>query len=108
MDDIESRTGRVFQQEDLQDSEDEALIRLHSLALDAIRELPERCRIIFNMSRETDLTNREIAEKLGLSEKTIENQITIALKKLRAKLGPHMDKLMVTILLFFLLSFFWG
>ncbi|MBP3192691.1 RNA polymerase sigma-70 factor [Natronogracilivirga saccharolytica] len=77
------------------DEHDQAMRSLHGLALQAIRELPERCRLIFNMSRNTELTNKEIAQKLGLSEKTVENQITIALKKLRMNLGPHLDKILI-------------
>jgi RNA polymerase sigma-70 factor (ECF subfamily) len=50
-------------------------------------ELPERCRTIFLLSRFERLSNREIAAFLGLSEKTVENQITNALKVLRKKLA---------------------
>ncbi|MBC9929853.1 RNA polymerase sigma-70 factor [Chitinophaga qingshengii] len=50
-------------------------------------ELPERCREVFQLSRHEHLSNREIARQLGISEKTVENQLTIALKKLRVRLG---------------------
>ncbi|MBO9154805.1 RNA polymerase sigma-70 factor [Chitinophaga sp. GCM10012297] len=50
-------------------------------------DLPERCRQVFYLSRFEYLSNKEIAEKLGVSEKTVENQLTIALRKLRVKLG---------------------
>ncbi|GAA4312553.1 RNA polymerase sigma-70 factor [Mucilaginibacter gynuensis] len=50
-------------------------------------KLPPRARMIFELSRNEQLSNREIAQKLGISEKTVENQITIALKKLRLALG---------------------
>lgn len=43
----------------------------------------EKCRDIFKLSRFEHLKNREIAQRLNLSEKTVERQITIALKKLR-------------------------
>lgn len=46
----------------------------------AIKSLPEKCRIIFLMSRNDHLTYNEIASILGLSHKTIENQIAKALK----------------------------
>lgn len=49
-------------------------------------QLPERCREVFQLSRYGYLTNREIAVKLNISEKTVENQITIALKRLRQRL----------------------
>ncbi|WP_316791874.1 RNA polymerase sigma-70 factor [Pedobacter frigoris] len=53
-------------------------------------QLPEKCKEIFKLSRNEHLSNREIAEKLGLSEKTVENQITIALKRIRSSLS-HMS-----------------
>jgi len=49
--------------------------------------LPEKCGEIFKMSRNEHLSNKEIAGKLGISEKTVENQITIALRKLKGSLG---------------------
>lgn len=49
--------------------------------------LPPRAREIFYLSRNEYLTNREIAAKMNISEKTVENQITITLKKLRHILG---------------------
>jgi len=53
----------------------------------AINSLPERCRLIFSLSRFEELSHKEIAEKLDISTKTIENQITKALKILRTALG---------------------
>ncbi len=52
----------------------------------AISKLPARCREVFEMSRFENLKNKEIAEKLGIKEKTVENQITKALKVLRKEL----------------------
>lgn len=49
----------------------------------AIRELPVRCGIIFRLVKEEGLSYKEAAQLLDLSEKTIENQIAIALKKIR-------------------------
>lgn len=51
--------------------------------------LPDRCREVFQLSRYENLTNKEIASKLGISEKTVEMQITIALKRLRTQLARH-------------------
>lgn len=51
----------------------------------AIEQLPERCREIFLMSKRDGMTYREIAEELCLSEKTVEHQISKALKTLRGK-----------------------
>ncbi|WP_205943427.1 RNA polymerase sigma-70 factor [Pedobacter polaris] len=52
----------------------------------ALNELPEQCRTIFQMSRFEELKYREIAEQLGISIKTVENQMGKALKILRLKL----------------------
>ncbi len=46
-------------------------------------QLPEKCRDVFFMSRTHQFSHREIAYKLNISEKTVENQISIALKKIR-------------------------
>ena len=53
---------------------------------DFVGALPQRAREIFLLSREQHCSNKEIAARLGISEKTVENQITIALKRLRADL----------------------
>lgn len=52
----------------------------------ALNELPEQCRTIFQLSRFEELKYREIAEQLGISVKTVENQMGKALKILRMKL----------------------
>lgn len=48
-----------------------------------LNQLPERCHEIFNLSRIEHLSNQDIADRLGISKKTVENQLTIALKHLR-------------------------
>lgn len=57
----------------------------------AIDALPEKCRIVFNLSRFEQLSHREIAEKLGISVKTIENQITKAMKMLRDAMANYTE-----------------
>lgn len=52
----------------------------------SISELPEKCRQVFLLSREEQFSNREIAEKLGLSQRTVETHISNALKHLRKTL----------------------
>jgi len=56
----------------------------------AIGELPENYRKVFSMSRFEDYTNKEIAEQLGVSVKTVEYRITQTLKILRAKLKDYL------------------
>lgn len=60
----------------------------------AIERLPEKCRIIFLLSRYDELSYAEIARNLNISVKTVENQIGKALKYLRIALsvGDNIDK----------------
>ena len=53
---------------------------------DAIAALPARCRLVFTLSRQQDLTYVEIATALGLSVKTVETQMGRALRALRDRL----------------------
>ena len=57
----------------------------------AIDALPERCRLIFTMSREQDLSYAEIARVLDISVKTVETQMGRALKALRARLSGYLS-----------------
>jgi RNA polymerase sigma-70 factor, ECF subfamily len=62
-----------------------------SSAIDhALAVLPERCRLIFTMSRHDGLSYAQIADILGISIKTVETQMGRALKALRARLAPHL------------------
>ncbi len=56
----------------------------------AIESLPEQCRLIFKLSRFEELKYAEIAETLGISIKTVENQMGKALKVLREKLADYL------------------
>ena len=59
---------------------------LKSNLLKAVTRLPEKCRSVFELSRKNNKTNKEIAEELGISEKTVENHLTKALRYLRGSL----------------------
>ena len=52
-----------------------------------INDLPPKCREVYQLSRDEQLSHKEIAQKLGISEKTVDEQIHRALKKLRAPLS---------------------
>lgn len=61
---------------------------LEQIIDEAVSSLPERCQQIFRLSREEEMTYKEIAEVLHLSVNTVENQMSIAFKKLRNVLRP--------------------
>jgi RNA polymerase sigma-70 factor (ECF subfamily) len=71
---------------------------LAELIQNAVDDLAPRCREIFWMSRYENLKVAEIAEKLDISKRTVETQISKALKILRVKL---VDYISVLILYFF-------
>lgn len=54
-----------------------------------VQELPERCRLIYRLSREEQLSHKEIAHRLNISIKTVENQLTIALRRVRHYLEEY-------------------
>ncbi|MCS3554214.1 MULTISPECIES: sigma-70 family RNA polymerase sigma factor [unclassified Sphingobacterium] len=53
----------------------------------SIKELPEKCQLVFRMSRESCLTNKQIAIDLGISQKSVEAHISRALKSLKTSIG---------------------
>ncbi len=72
---------------------------LYTQIMDAIDKLPTRCKEIFLLSREEELSYKEIAQRLSLSSKTVEIQIGIALKKLREALRDHPNQKTIFFLL---------
>lgn len=62
----------------------------------ALETLPPRCKDVFLLAKLQGLKYREIAEKLEVSEKTVENQMTKAIKLLRAYVAAH-GALLVTV-----------
>jgi RNA polymerase sigma-70 factor, Bacteroides expansion family 1 len=72
------------------------------LAFDELREelaayvnqLPEKCRLVFRLSREDGYSQKQIAETLQISEKTVEAHLGKAFKTLRAKLASFMITLL--------------
>lgn len=54
-----------------------------------IANLPEKCQVIFRMIREDMMSYKQVAELLQLSPKTIENQMGIALKKIRKAIDDY-------------------
>lgn len=60
-----------------------------SLLNEAINSLPNQCRVIYEMKHVEGLSYKEISSYLELSQKTVENQIGIAFKKIRKYLLPY-------------------
>ncbi len=54
---------------------------------EAVQSLPARCKLIFKLVKEEELKYKEVAELLNLSVKTVENQMTLALKKIGSAIG---------------------
>jgi RNA polymerase sigma-70 factor (ECF subfamily) len=71
---------------------------LSELIEQSVESLPPRCREIFRMSRYENLKIAEIADQLNISKRTVETQISKALKILRVKL---IDYLSLLTLIFF-------
>ena len=64
---------------------------------DALRSLPEKCRLVFEMSRYQQKKYREIAEELEISQKTVEAHMSKAMKSLREKLKEYLIWLILLI-----------
>ena len=64
---------------------------------DAMNALPQQCRTIFQLSRFEGLKYQEIADQLGISVKTVENQMGKALKQLRVKLIDYLPIFMLAL-----------
>jgi RNA polymerase sigma-70 factor (ECF subfamily) len=69
--------------------EQKELEKVIALALD---DLPPKCKAIFVLSRFEEMKYSEIAQHLDISINTVENQMAIALKKLRKELGPYLTR----------------
>jgi RNA polymerase sigma-70 factor (ECF subfamily) len=65
----------------------------------AINSLPEKCRMVFEFSRLEGLKYSEIAEKMGISVKTVEAQMSKALTVLRAHLSEFMSLVLIMLTL---------
>jgi len=65
----------------------------------ALATLPLRCQEIFRMSRMEHQTNDEIAARLGISKRTVENQLTRALRQLRLSYSEIISDTVLSVLL---------
>jgi len=65
-----------------------------------VEELPEKRKQIFKLSREDELSHKEISERLDISVKTVENQINLALRHLKARWGREILPILLFLSLF--------
>ena len=72
---------------------------LHNAIDLAVNSLPERRRKIFCMSRFEHLSIKEIAEKLNISHRTVENQLSLAMKQIKVSLNDELHLILVTALI---------
>ncbi|WP_461531948.1 RNA polymerase sigma factor [Sinomicrobium sp.] len=55
-----------------------------------VETLPKKCKEVYQLSRDAQLSHKEIAQRLNISAKTVENHIANALKILRSALGHYL------------------
>jgi RNA polymerase sigma-70 factor (ECF subfamily) len=83
------------------DHSTEQAIMLKDLQLSithVVNQLPDKCRSVYELSRVSHKTNKEIATELGISEKTVENHLTKALNRLRLSLDNYLLLLIVLLI----------
>lgn len=74
------------------DSQEIGFKELELRVRSAIDRLPPKCQTIYILSRQEGMKYQEIADTLNLSVKTVENQMGIALEKLRHDLKPFLTR----------------
>jgi RNA polymerase sigma-70 factor (family 1) len=74
----------AFQQSQNEGDENLRYQELQQVVDYSLSQLPKRCQQIFTLSRTDHLTNEEISKQLGISKRTVENQLTTALQLLRS------------------------
>ena len=87
---LEAGDGEFYQREVLQTPDEEMLLQSKEVSRfiqEAVRTLPDRCREVYLLKFAEGLHNKEVAERLGISAKTVEAQTTKALSHLRSELA---------------------
>jgi RNA polymerase sigma-70 factor (ECF subfamily) len=77
-----------------------AMDELERKIAEALESLPEKCRLVFEMSRFQDMKYREIAEALAISSKTVEAHMSKAIRSLRQHLESYLSIVYLIFLLF--------
>ena len=84
------RMRELLETVDLTTEQTVDLREAETLVQKAVKTLPERCREVFELSRYQHLSDQQIAEKMQISIKTVENQKTKALKLMKKVLKDFM------------------
>jgi RNA polymerase sigma-70 factor (ECF subfamily) len=97
------RKNKIKQRDEVDSSSEDIIIPFSNPIMEeeldqhinnAISQLPEKRRQIFLMSRNEGLSYKVIAERLSVSEKTIETQISRSLKQLRKSLSEYLPNVL--------------
>ena len=81
---VERLNEKPFEEETYDSPDEDLIAKDLQLLIDMVVEnMPPQRKLIYQLSREAGLSNAEIAEKLELSKKTVENHLNLALKELR-------------------------
>jgi RNA polymerase sigma-19 factor, ECF subfamily len=86
----EERASREAEPSEASAADEVHCLDLADAAARAIASLPERCRMVYTLSRQQHLSYAEIAQILGIAESTVETQMWRALKHLRTRLAPFL------------------
>lgn len=95
------REAVFYKSQKVNDPADQQLMEAHyeKIKQQALAELTPRCKLVFEMSRQNEMTYQEISEELGVSPNTVRNQMSSALSTIKEYLLLHGD---VVFLLVFL------
>ena len=87
---------------DMQTSQKITYDSLYRFITELVNQLPPRRKEIFIKSRFNGLTIKEISEEMNISHKTVENQLTVALKFIRTNLNKESIPVLLFLILFIL------
>lgn len=90
----------IAEEADWNDTMEQA--ELEERVSNAIATLPDQCQLIFKMSRFDGKRNQEIADELNISKRTVETQVSNAIKRLRNEVLPYINLLIIMMLRGFL------
>jgi len=98
-----NKTKQIFKRESLNQSTENTLNAVNDVNAkdfeknlrNALLQLPEQCRTVFQLNRIEELTYNDIARRLGVSVKTVEAHVSKALRRLRVSMAEFLTLLIV-------------